>query len=160
MKKIAIAIIICAAVSSPVFADDFFLQAGGGFGKSFGETITGVRYQHDTSRLFSLPSFYEAVYMYWSNSSRSQGLGFARSLVWKHGEFRSFNASIGLMGISRRTENLGTSLQIYFRFAYDFVLSGRKLSLDLIHISNGKLIFGWQGPNSGENFICVSVGLL
>lgn len=158
MKKCLLGLIILA-VYSPVFADDLFLQAGTGFAKSLDEEVMGLRYQRDTSRLFDHVSFYEAVYLYWTNSCRAQGLGFARSIGWKVAESGSFSMSAGGMGVSRRTEHMGTSLQFYFRFAYSVKPDGRKISVDVVHMSNGKSFFGWNGHNSGENFLTVSVGL-
>lgn len=159
MKKITMGLIIFAALCHTVFAGDFFLQAGAGVGKSFKESEIGIRYQHDTSRLFGLPSYYEVAYLYWNNDSRAHGLGVARSLVWSNSGSRSFDASLGLMGINRTTDHLGTKVQLYFRFSYAFTVDDRNLSIDLIHLSNGKILFGWDGPNSGENFIAASIGL-
>jgi hypothetical protein len=57
------------------------------------------------------------------------------------------------------TEHLVTHLQFYFRFAYDWKIGSRDFSLGFTHVSNGKLVFGWDGPNTGENFLTLSIGL-
>ncbi len=152
-------IILTFALPPSVFADNLFIEGGTGFAKSWQEAVIGLRFQHDTSRLFGRPSFYEAVYLYWSDSNRAQGLGFARSIVGELTERTSLSGSFGLMAVSHKTQHLGTTLQFYFRLAYAVRLDHRQISLDVTHISNGKAVFGWDGPNSGENFLILSVGL-
>ncbi len=159
MKKYILGITIIFAMCSPAFADSLFIEGGTGFAKSWQEAVLGLRFQHDTSRLFGLPSYYEAVYLYWSDSNRAQGLGFARSLVGELTERTSLSGSFGLMAVSHKTEHLGTTLQFYARLGYMVRLDHRHISFDITHISNGKAVFGWDGPNSGENFLTLSVQL-
>lgn len=147
-------------IGSPVLANDLFIEAGPGILKSFHSFGAFLRYQRETSRLFNFPSYYEAVGAYWTNSCHAAGLGFARGIEWRKEEKqRFFSTDFGIMGISRTTEHLGTRFQFYFRMAYNTEISGREASLGFIHVSNGKLVFHWDGPNSGENFITLAVNL-
>lgn len=159
MKKYILGFILIFAFSPGVFADSMFIEGGTGFAKSWHEAVIGLRFQHDTSRLFDQPSYYEAVYLYWSDSNRAQGLGFARSIIWEATERNSFSGSFGLMAVSHKTQHLGTTLQFYFRLSYALRPDHHKFTLDLTHLSNGKAVFGWDGPNSGENFLTLSVQL-
>jgi hypothetical protein len=147
------------ALSPSVSADSLFIEGGAGYAKSWEEAVLGLRFQHDTSLIFDQPSFYEAVYLWWSNENRAQGLGFARSIVWEATERNSFSFSFGLMVVNHKTEHLGTNLQFYSRLSYSLRPDGHRIGLDITHISNGKALFGWDGPNSGENFLTLSVQL-
>jgi hypothetical protein len=158
MKKYILGLIICV-LPFPAFADNLFLEAGVGVLKSRHSEAVFLRYQHDTSRLFHLPSYWEGVLTHWNNSSHAEALGLARGISWDGNENRHFSAAFGMVGISRTTEHSGTHFQFYFRIGYDIKIRERDYSVGLIHISNGKLIFGWEGPNSGENFVTLSVGL-
>src|SRR5574337_678861 len=104
MKKYILGFILIFAFSPGVFADSMFIEGGTGFAKSWHEAVIGLRFQHDTSRLFDQPSYYEAVYLYWSDSNRAQGLGFARSIIWEATERNSFSGSFGLMAVSHKTQ--------------------------------------------------------
>jgi hypothetical protein len=159
MKTIILSFIIFVLSALPAIADNLFVEAGPGFSKSADSTVFLLRYDHNTSRLFKHDSFYEGVLAHWTGSNRAEVIGLARGILWNTGKDQDLRATFGLLGTSRTTEHLGTRFQFYFRFAYDRKIFRRDVSLALIHISNGKLIFGWDGPNSGENFITLSVGL-
>lgn len=160
MRLIPALLLVFMLTVSPVLANDLFLEAGPGIFKSTESIGAFLRYQKETSRLFDFPSNYEVIGAYWSNSFHAAGLGIARGIEWRKEEKkRFFSTDFGVMGVSRTTEHLGTRFQFYFRMAYNTTISGREASIGFIHVSNGKLVFGWDGPNSGENFITLAVCL-
>jgi hypothetical protein len=160
MKTFIAGFILLALSASQACADSLFIEAGPGIFKSEDSIAVLMRYQRNTSRLFNRPSYYEAIAAYWSSDSRDKAIGLARGVAWsREQKSRFLSASFGLLGVSRTTDHLGTRFQFYFRFAYNSRIVNRDFSAGLIHISNGKMIFGWDGPNSGENFITFSLGL-
>ena len=145
---------------SHAFANKLSIEGGPGIFKSLYSYAVFLRYQRDTSALFDYPSYYEAVGSYWTNDCHAAAFGIARAVEWrKENKNHYFSTSFGLMGVSRTTEHLGTNFQFYFRAAYNMKLDGREASLGLVHVSNGKAVFGWDGPNSGENFLTLAVDL-
>ncbi len=159
--RIALVFIVLLAnmlLSAPAFADNLFVDYGLGFMHSSGSQFLELRYQHDTSKLFGKPSFYEWLVDYWTNDFSSTGFGVVRGVRWTRGTEHYLSTSFGIMGISHTTKHLGTRYQFHFRLAYNFKAAGSNLAFAFTHISNGKLLFGWDGPNMGENFISLSVG--
>jgi hypothetical protein len=140
-------------------ANGLFVEVGPGVSSSQGSTYTSIRYQKDTSRLFDTDSFYELTYASWNGPNNNNALSFARGLCWTGAANTYGSADIGVGHISRTTHNLGTPFQFYFRFAYGIKVGSADLSLGFIHYSNGKLIFHWQGPNNGEDFLTFSLGI-
>lgn len=160
MRAFLIFLLVFMLTGCPVLANDLFVEAGPGLFKSFYSFGYFVRYHRETSRLFDFPSYYEAVGAYWTNTSHATAFALARGIEWRKEEKQHFlSTDFGVMGISRTTEHLGTRFQFYFRMAYNTAISGREASIGFIHVSNGKLVFGWDGPNNGENFITLSVRL-
>ncbi len=160
MKKIitSAAIILIFPVSA--FAGDLFLETGPGVFKSLDSVAVLLRYQKEASPLFGYPGHYEAVGIYWNNSNRAVGYGLAREILWnKAKKNHVFTTSLGLMGVTRTTDHLGTLFQFYVRAGYNVVLWERDASIGLVHISNGKSVLGWRGHNTGENFVTLSIGL-
>lgn len=152
-------IVVFFGATSPVFAGSLFIEGGPGFSKSLHSDIILLRYDWETSRLFGQRSYYEAVLAHWNYKNRSEAAGLARGVSWNMGNGRYFGTTFGLIGISKETENLGSRWQFYIRFAYEVKIDNRDFSFGLVHFSNGKLFFGWDGPNNGENFITVGVAL-
>jgi hypothetical protein len=160
MKKIIIGVAIILGFSTSAFADGLFLETGAGVFKSLDSLAVLLRYQIKAPPLFGYPGHYEAVMVYWNGSSSNTGFGLAREIVWSEVKKNHvFSTSFGLMGVTRTTDHLGTYFQFYIRVAYNVVVWDRDVSLGLVHVSNGKSIFGWRGHNDGENFITLSVGL-
>lgn len=157
--RLCILFIIILIAPLPVFADGLFVEAGAGIGKSLHSEAVLLRYRKETSRLFNHDSYHEALAAYWNNSTHAAGAGIARGVIWNRRKTHDFSTTFGLMGINRKTGNLGTRLQFYFRMAYGISFRGREVSIGYVHLSNGKLLFGWGGPNNGENFLTVSVKL-
>ena len=145
--------------SSTASANGLFVEAGPGVSSSQGSTYTAVRYQKETSKLFDTDSFYELSYASWNGPNKNNALSFARGLRWTGTANTYGSADIGVGHINRTTGNLGTPFQFYLRFAYGIKAGAFDLSLGFVHYSNGKLIFGWQGPNNGEDFPTISLGI-
>lgn len=159
MKKAIFCLFILALLASPVSADNLFFETGPGFFKSLGTQVFVLRYTKDTSTVFGWPSYYEALFAHWTGEDRDNAAAIARAISFPIGCEQYFSSTLGLAAVSQETDHLGTNFQFYFRFAYDFKIKGRDFSLAIIHYSNGKMIFGWDGPNSGENFLTLSVAL-
>ncbi len=159
LRVFLVAIFLCLAASN-VAADGLFIEAGPGWFCSTGAVLSLVRFDKDTSALFGQDSFYEFTYASWDGQNRNRAVSIARGLRWKAPApfFWTFNA--GISHVYTTTNNLGTEFQFYFRGSYGVTVGKAELSLGLIHYSNGKLVFRWDGPNDGENFATVSVGLI
>jgi hypothetical protein len=140
-------------------ANGLFVEAGPGVFSSRDSTYTAIRYQKDTSKLFNTDSFYELSYASWNGLNNNEALSFARGLRWTGTANTYGSADVGIGHINRTTGNLGTPFQFYFRFAYGIKVGAVDFSLGFVHYSNGKLIFGWEGPNNGEDFPTFSVGM-
>lgn len=159
MKKAIFCFAILALLTPPVSADNLFLETGPGFFKSLGTQLFVLRYKKDTSTVFGWPSYYEALLAHWNGEDRDNAIAISRAISFPVGFEQYFSPTLGIAGVRRKTAHLGTAFQFYFRFAYDFKIKGRDVSLAIVHYSNGKMFFGWDGPNSGENFLTLSVGL-
>jgi hypothetical protein len=159
MKKAIYCLAVLALLASPASADNLFFETGPGLFKSLGSQVFVLRYKKDTSTVFGWPSYYEALISHWTGENRDNALAVSRAISFPIGFEQYFSPTFGIAGIPKETSHLGTNFQFYFRFAYDFRIKGRDLSLAVIHYSNGKMIFGWDGPNSGENFFTLSVAL-
>ncbi len=152
-------LLILITSSSSVYADGLFVEAGPGIFYSEDTTVSLVRFQKDTSKLFGHESFYEAAYASWNGENSNRAVSLARGLRWGDPGRAYRSADIGICHISRTTGNLGTPFQFYFRAASGMKVGGTDLSIGFIHYSNGKLVFRWHGPNRSENFLTVSIGL-
>ncbi len=152
-------LIIVLALSSFVYADGIFVEAGPGLFNSRSTTVSLVRVQKDTSKLFRHDSFYEAAYASWNGENSNHAVSLARGLRGGDSGRAYWSADIGLCHISRTTDNLGTPFQFHIRAASGIKVGRADLSIGLIHYSNGKLLFRWSGPNKSENFLTVSAGL-
>jgi len=157
--RIVVAALLFSLAAFPVFADGVFVEAGTGLLYSTGTNATLARYQHDTSRLFGLESFYEASYASWSGLDHNEAIGFARGLRWEYERNVSLTADMGAAHITRTTGHLGTPFQFVFRFSWDKRFGPADLSVGWIHYSNGKFIFHWAGTNDSENFLTLSLGM-
>ncbi len=141
-------------------ADGLFIETGPGFAHSLDTGVVLVRYVKDASPLWGYESFYEGIYARWSGGNHAEDFSIARGVRWRVSENAYYSAAIGGGHISRVTGNLGTLFDFYFRIAYGRRISCYDISLGVIHISNGKPIFQWPGPDNGENFITIAVGEL
>ena len=157
--RISLAAFLVSLYASAAFANGLYLEVGPGVMTSEGSTYTAVRFQKETSRLFNTDSFYELCYASWNGPNSNNALSFARGLRWPGPANTHASADIGIGHINRTTGNLGTPFQFYLRFAYGIKVGAFDISLGFVHYSNGKLIFGWQGPNNGEDFPTFSLGV-
>lgn len=153
----SLTIVLLAAPYAP--ADNLFLEVGTGYCKSLSSHVLMLRYDKETSRIFGKASYYEFFFSHWTGENRNNALGIGRTISFEISEGQYFSPAFGVAAVGRETENIGTRFQFYFRLPYDFKKYERQWSLALIHLSNGKVIFRWNGPNNGENFITLSVGL-
>ncbi len=153
-----IIIIILCRPSPSRSADGIFVETGPGFDRSLNTGVVLARYVKDTSPLWGYESFYEGIYARWSGRNHAEDFSVSRGLRWRAGEVAYYSFAMGGGHISRVTGNLGTPFDFYFRFAYGRRTSCYDISLGVIHISNGKPLFGWPGPDNGENFITFAVG--
>ncbi len=160
MKKIITGITITLVFPVTAFADNLFIETGSGIFKSLNSLSVFMRYQKEAPPLFGYPGHYEALGAYWNNTDHNAGYGLAREIVWNKTEkSQVFSTSLGVMGVTRTNDHLGTLFQFYVRIAYNMVIWDRDFSLGLIHISNGKSVLKWKGHNTGENFVTLSVGI-
>jgi len=157
--RIALVAFFFVLYAGTAFANGLFVEAGPGVNSSHASTYTAVRFQKETSKLFDTDSFYELTYGSWNGPNSNNALSFSRGLRWTGTANTYGSAEMGVGHINRTTGNLGTPFQFYFRFAYGIKMGTVDFSLGFIHYSNGKLIFGWQGPNNGENFPTFSLGI-
>ncbi len=139
-------------------ANGLFIESGAGVLQSLRTEAVLVRYQREAPPLFKQESFYEGVFMHWNGKNHADALGLAGGIRWAVKDETYFSTALGGCHISRETENLGTPFQFYIRLGAGIRTRRYDVSLALVHISNGKLFFGWEGPNKSENFITLSIG--
>ncbi len=148
---------ICSAPTD-ASADGIFVEGGPGIMQSLTTGVVLLRYQKDTSPLFEHSSFYEGIYAYWNGENHAQILALARGLRWALQNGGYISTALGAGYMDRETGNLGTHFEFYIRIAIGKRTDQYDISLGYIHISNGKLLLGWEGPDNGENFITISMG--
>ena len=161
MKTTTIFFMLFVILFRPVqsVADALVVETGDGFARSLNTEALLVRFQHEAP-LFRQEGFYEAVYARWNGDNHAEDFALARGIRWWTAKDRSCSFAIGAGRISRTTGNLGTPLDFYFRLAYERKLGNYDLSFGVIHISNGKPVFRWRGPDNGENFLTLAIGRL
>ncbi len=148
---------ICSAPTD-ASADGIFVEGGPGIIQSLSTDIVLLRYQKDVAPLFGKSSFYECIYAYWNGGNHAQDISIARGLRWTLEKNRYFSTALGAGYLDRETGNLGTHFEFYIRLAVGVRTDRYDVSLGYIHISNGKFLLGWDGPDNGENFITLSMG--
>lgn len=159
--SVILIILLCLCRPSPSkSADGLFVETGAGFARSLNTGVILARYQKDTSPLWGYESFYEGIYARWSGENHAEDFALSRGIRLRVAEDAYYSATVGVGHISRITGNLGTPFDFYFRIAYGRKTGRYDISLGVIHISNGKPLFGWSGPDNGENFITLAVGEL
>jgi len=140
-------------------AAGLFVEGGEGFYRSHNTEAVLIRYQLEASKLFDQESFYEASYAYWNGSNHDTALSIARGIRWERTEHDALSLTVGLGHIDRTTSNLGQPFEFYGHLAYDKPLGPALFSVGLIHYSDAKFLFRWPGPNNGENFLTLSLGM-
>ncbi len=144
----------------PASADSLSYETGIGFYFSRSTTTYLFRYQHEAAPLFGLTGYYEALYASWNGPDHANAFGLARGIRWPRTPDEHLSLTAGLSHISRTTNNLGQPFEFYGRLAYEKKVSKALFSIAWIHYSDAKFIFQWSGPNKGENFLTLSVGVL
>lgn len=130
------------------------VEIGTGFNESHGIEAVILRYRREAAPLLGRESFWDFSLAAWNGPYRNQAVGAGRGLRFHVREHTAFSASGGLAYITeaRKDNHLSTHLQLVFRLAAEYRLGGTELSLAAVHYSNGRSLFGWNGPNTGENF--------
>jgi len=141
-----------------VQADMLGVEFGAGIRHSDNSEMLRVRYQTDWEPVDRLMSFIDLSATTWngddSNDAVSAGLGLRYDLP----QDNYLSAAMGLAYVTNETDNLGTHGQLQFRFALGHRVDRWDFSVAYSHYSNAKGIFGWNGPNLGEDFITLQFG--
>ncbi len=144
----------------PALADSLSYETGIGFSFSSSATVNLLRFRHEVEPLFGLSSYYEVSYASWNGPNHADAIAVARGIRLERTADEYLSLTLGLSHISRTTANLGQPFEFYIRVAYEKSVSKALFSIGWIHYSDAKFLFGWSGPNNGENFATISMGLL
>jgi len=106
--------------------------------------------------LFGRASHYELALAAWSGPDANEAFTLSRGMRFCPGGY-ALAASAGIGYVTERTDNLGTHLQFVVRLALGRAYGDYELALAQRHYSNGQLLFGWSGPNRGENFLGIEL---
>lgn len=139
------------AANSLARAEELSIALGGGNLRSHGEAAF-VAWRRPAASLLGSASYAELALGAWSGPDGNEAVTLSRGVrvpVAAH----YFSASLGLGYVAERTERLGTHLQFVARLAFSRPLGDYELAIAQRHYSNGQLLFGWSGPNRGENFL-------
>ena len=139
-------------------AAGLFVEGGEGFYFSHNTEVLIARYQVEASALFNEESFYELSYAAWTGRNQNLAVNLARGIRWERTEDDSVSLTAGFSRIDGTTANLGQPYEFYGRLAYEKQLGGVLFSIGWIHYSDAKFLFHWPGPNTGENFLTLSLG--
>jgi hypothetical protein len=154
-----VAVIMLSLPALPASADSLSYDAGVGFHHSEGSTLNLLRYQHEARPLFGYSGYWEAMFASWNGPDNAKAVGLARGIRLMTFEDQYLGLTGGLSHITRTTSNLGQPFEFYGRVAY-VIHSGKAIfSIGYVHFSSGKFFFRWSGPNYGENFVTLSVGM-
>jgi hypothetical protein len=145
--------------SAVAFGGDLYVDWGPGISFSYNTEITTVRYRMNTSTVLHEQSFYELLYSSWSGPTKAEAYGLGRGIRVPTTGVGEVSLTTGVTRISRTTSNLGQPYELYGRLGYDAQLGKAFFSLGWMHYSDGKAVFRWSGPNNGENFITLSLGM-
>ncbi len=155
---IFICVITLFYFAPPAHADGLFLEGGAGLLFSKNTEAVFLRYQKDAGPLFHHESFYDFSFASWNGPNHDDAVAITRGLKWNWKERNYFSFEAGGAYLKRTSDNLGTRLQFAFRFAFGVRAEKFDISIGYNHISNGKFLFGWSGPNNGENFLSLQIG--
>lgn len=153
------AIILCSpCFETAAVAGTLSLEAGPGFHHSTHTEALFLRYQAKAFELLGFDTYYEALAGGWNGKNRNEAAALSLGIILPRGGNDWFFGSAGLGRASRTTDNLGVHFQVTFHVGYTMKLEPVNLSLAYVHFSTGKLFFGWDGPNYGENFVTLQGG--
>ena len=154
------AVIMLLCQIRPASADSLSYEAGSGFYFSEKADADFLRYQHETEPLYGFSSYYEGSYASWNGPDHAEAVGLARGIRWMSNDDEYVSFAAGLSHISRTTSNLGQPFEFYVRVAYEKPFGKALASIGYIHYSDAKFLFRWSGPNNGENFATLSLGMI
>lgn len=146
--------------ATPARGDLLAFESGRGDHNSRGTDAWFLRYQHDIQPLWGAKSFIEFAGGSWNGDTENRTVGGSGGLRYALTTRTYFSGSVGLAYVTDRTDYLGTHQQFQLRFALGWRMERVDLALAHSHYSNGRSIFGWNGPNTGENFITLQLGYL
>ncbi len=134
------------------------IETGWGDFKSRGTESVFLRYLNEAPPLFGYDSFHDFSLASWNGPNHNNAIGIARGLrrTWRGEKYLS--ASGGLGYVAQKTDYLGTHLQFVLHLAFGSRFGNYDLSIAQVHYSNGKKIFGWDGPNRGQDFLTLQLG--
>ena len=134
------------------------VEAGPGISHSSDGNMLGIRYEADWVPVEQMMSFVDLSASTWSGDAENTSVGAALGLRYGLPRDNYLSASMGLAYVANETENLGTNGQFLFRFALGHRYERYDFSIGYTHYSNGKGLFGWDGPNRGDDFITLQLG--
>lgn len=156
--QFAASVLVLSLLPAGVATAGLFVEGGEGFYFSHNTEVVLVRYQLEASALFNEESFYEVSYAAWNGRNRNEAVGLARGIRWERTADDSVSLTMGLSRIDGTSMNLGQPYEFYGRLAYEKQLGRALISVGWIHYSDAKFLFQWPGPNTGENFLTLSLG--
>jgi hypothetical protein len=148
-----------AALASPLTASErMAVEIGRGTHNNRGSDALFLRYAYELREsLLPGQNFYEWSFGTWDGQARNNAAGFALGTRGRWERFH-LDGGIGVAYLEDKTPLSGTHQQFSVRLGAGVVYERIDVSLYLTHYSNAKLVFGWDGPNSGYDFITVQIG--
>ncbi|HEX9021401.1 MAG TPA: acyloxyacyl hydrolase [Nitrospirota bacterium] len=159
MKTVALFLFLLFLSSATADAAGLFIEGGEGFYFSHDTEAVIVRFQLDAPKLFGLEGFYEATYASWNGHEHDEAIALARGVRWVSAMKSAVSLTAGLSYISRTTSHLGQPFEFYGRLAFDEEIGRAFVSIGWLHYSDAKFLFQWSGPNDGENFLTLTLGV-
>jgi hypothetical protein len=159
----ALSFLLISAAFHPLSAGAGQLMLGAGIGNdnSHESEAAFAHYLDAVAPLFKYESFYEITLGAWNGPTKNQIIALSRGVYFK--PFKKDSDYISLSGgvgaVANETVFLGTHFQFIFRLALGRRFGRYDLSINQYHISNGKNIFGWNGPNVSENYLTLQIGM-
>jgi hypothetical protein len=122
-------------------------DSGALFARYIGDTSTQMLVGHN---------FYEWSLGAWDGRYRNNAVGLA---LGTRGQWNPYHldASIGAAYLEHKTGLSGTHQQFIVRVGGGIALDNLEINIFATHYSNGKVLFGWDGPNAGYDFITLQL---
>lgn len=148
-----------ALIVAPVFAaEKIAVEVGQSFHRSEGADAVFTRYLNDLELPnLSQQGFYEISLGSWDDKDPNTALGLALG-IQGHWNNVHLNGSFGVAYLANKTDLSGTHQQIISRLGAGYTVGKFDFSLFVTHYSNAKAIFGWEGNNSGYDFVTGQIG--
>jgi hypothetical protein len=157
MKR-GIWLLLLALAAGRAGADELAFETGLGFEFSHGYNGYFLQYCRDASAAFGHDSFYQATLGHWPANYGATIAAVSRGLRWNLEDRVYVRASLGVGYIDHPTDHLGTHGQFLLNLGVGRDYGTYDLSAGVVHVSNGKKVFHWEGVNDGENFLTIRIG--